>query len=99
MTSATPTIAVAKPATVVTLSCSSNSTAASIAESAGTRKNKLETLAAARCWRSHNMVSTAAIESTPIDHTSDQIVLEVNNNLVWPDSLARMASAIAELAY
>ena len=58
MTSATPTIAVAKPATVVTLSCSSNSTAASIAESAGTRKNKLETLAAARCWRSHNMVST-----------------------------------------
>ena len=30
------------------------------------------------------MVSTAAIESTPIDHTSDQIVLEVNDNLVWP---------------
>ncbi len=45
------------------------------------------------------MVSTAAIESTPIDHTSDQIVLEVNDNLVWPDSPARTTSAIAELAY
>ena len=45
------------------------------------------------------MVSTAAIESTPIDHTSDQIVLEVNDNLVWPDSTARTTSAIAELAY